>query len=199
MNKQEFTDALRAKLWQLSESEREAQIEYYTEMIDDRIEDGMTEYEAVAELEPPDIIANHILQELPLSTLVKTSIKQKSDGWTAFRILLLVVLCPIWIPLLCAAVAIVLSVIVVIWSIVLALFCVVLALVVCGIFIALAPVLFTLAWGVGPVVMTTAAGLILVGVGALMLIISVYAFKGAVCSCKGIFKGIKSLFIRKEK
>ena len=46
MNKQEFLYELKGKLWALSEEEKKSSLEYYTEMIDDRMEDGLSEEEA---------------------------------------------------------------------------------------------------------------------------------------------------------
>ena len=50
MNKTEFLDALRHALGKLPSYEVEQSIAFYAEMIDDRIEDGMSEQEAVAAL-----------------------------------------------------------------------------------------------------------------------------------------------------
>ena len=49
MNKTEFLDALRHALGKLPSYEVEQSIAFYAEMIDDRIEDGMSEQEAVAQ------------------------------------------------------------------------------------------------------------------------------------------------------
>lgn len=53
MNKQQFVEALNALLAALPVEERARLISYYTEMIDDRIEEGMPEAEAVAALGDP--------------------------------------------------------------------------------------------------------------------------------------------------
>ena len=50
MNKQTFVEELRARLAALPEDEREKLIDYYGEMIDDRVEEGLSEEEAVAAL-----------------------------------------------------------------------------------------------------------------------------------------------------
>ena len=47
MNKSEFLNSLEEKLKELPKDEIRKTIDYYDEMIDDRIEDGMTEEEAV--------------------------------------------------------------------------------------------------------------------------------------------------------
>ena len=50
MNKQEYLASLRAALACLPESEIEESVAFYTEMIDDRVADGLTEEEAEAEI-----------------------------------------------------------------------------------------------------------------------------------------------------
>ena len=52
MNKTEFLDALRHALGKLPSYEVEQSIAFYAEMIDDRIEDGMSEQEAVRRRTP---------------------------------------------------------------------------------------------------------------------------------------------------
>ena len=48
MNKQEFLSALQNALAGLPKKDRQKTLAFYSEMIDDRMEDGMTEEEAVA-------------------------------------------------------------------------------------------------------------------------------------------------------
>ena len=61
MNKTEFLDALRHALGKLPSYEVEQSIAFYAEMIDDRIEDGMSEQEAVAALGSVHAIAAQIV------------------------------------------------------------------------------------------------------------------------------------------
>ena len=62
MNRQELLDALRQRLSNLSESEVRRQLERFAEMIDDRVEMGMKETDAVAALGDPDkLIADSLL------------------------------------------------------------------------------------------------------------------------------------------
>jgi uncharacterized membrane protein len=49
MTKQEFLDRLAKKI---PKDEREERLAFYSEMIDDRMEEGMTEAEAVASIDP---------------------------------------------------------------------------------------------------------------------------------------------------
>ena len=99
MTKADFLQLLERALAQLPEEERQANLEYYSELLDDMLEEGMTEAEATAKLGSPSQIAQSILQEVPLGKLVSTRMKPKS-GWTPLAIVLAVVGSPVWVPLL---------------------------------------------------------------------------------------------------
>ena len=43
MKKREFLDRLKASLWAMPEADKERSADYYAEMIDDRMEDGLSE------------------------------------------------------------------------------------------------------------------------------------------------------------
>ena len=103
MTKADFLQLLERALAQLPEEERQANLEYYSELLDDMLEEGMTEAEATAKLGSPSQIAQSILQEVPLGKLVSTRMKPKS-GWTPLAIVLAVVGSPVWVPLLLAGV-----------------------------------------------------------------------------------------------
>ena len=102
MTKADFLQLLERALAQLPEEERQANLEYYSELLDDMLEEGMTEAEATAKLGSPSQIAQSILQEVPLGKLVSTRMKPKS-GWTPLAIVLAVVGSPVWVPLLLLA------------------------------------------------------------------------------------------------
>lgn len=61
MTKREFLDRLERCLAALDAGEKASTVEFYEEQIDDRIDDGMTEEQAVASLESPEDIAASIL------------------------------------------------------------------------------------------------------------------------------------------
>ena len=50
MNKQQFTDRLKRKLSDLPASEINDRVAFYSEMIDDKIEEGFSEEDAVADV-----------------------------------------------------------------------------------------------------------------------------------------------------
>ena len=79
MDKLNFLMALEEALSQLPEEDRRASIEYYTEIIDDRMEEGMSEADAVASLGSVEKIAEQILMDMPLGKLVKSKVKKGKD------------------------------------------------------------------------------------------------------------------------
>ena len=197
MTKADFLRLLERALMQLSEEERRKNLEYYSELLDDMMEEGMTEAEATARLGSPNQIAQSILQEMPLGKLVSTRMKPKS-GWTPLAIVLAVVGSPVWVPLLLAGVAVMLAVFVSIWALGFAVVAVVLALAVA---VVAAPII-----AIRAAVLTLPLGLILLGAGLVLLGLCVLGGMMAVELCKLLWQltvwlahKIKGLFIRKEE
>lgn len=65
MTKQAFIDALTKGLSSLSKEDREQIVEYYSEMISDRMEDGLSEEAAIEDVGSWEDIAQQILLEFP--------------------------------------------------------------------------------------------------------------------------------------
>ncbi len=65
MNRTEFIAELTAAIRDLSKDDVARVLEYYGEMIDERVEDGMSESEAVAALGSVDAIAAQIMKDIP--------------------------------------------------------------------------------------------------------------------------------------
>ena len=99
MDKQEFLSKLRAKLFGLPQKELEERLSFYSEMIDDRIEEGLSEETAVKELGAVYEVAGQIIAEIPLSKLVKERIKPKR-ALNVWEIVLLAIGSPIWLSLM---------------------------------------------------------------------------------------------------
>ena len=117
MKREEFTEALKLALKDLPEQEIQSSLAYFNEMIDDRIDEGMTEEEAVADLGRVDEIAAKLLAEnQTLVERVKDKLipKRRLAIW---EIILLILGFPIWGSLLLAAVAILFSMLVAVASI----------------------------------------------------------------------------------
>ena len=69
MNKQEFLMRLREGLSGLLQNEIEERLTFYSEMIDDRIEEGLSEEQAIGEIGDIDEIIRKSLQTFRLPCL----------------------------------------------------------------------------------------------------------------------------------
>ena len=197
MLKEEFLAQLRGGLAGLPQEDLEERLAFYSELLDDMMEEGMTEAEATAKLGSPNQIAQSILQEMPLGKLVSTRMKPRS-GWTPLAIVLAVVGSPVWVPLLLAGVAVVLALFVSIWALGFAAVAVVIALAVA---VVAAPII-----AIRVAVLTLPVGLMLLGAGLVLLGLCVLGGLMAVELCKLLWQltvwlahKIKGLFIRKEE
>lgn len=112
MNKQEYISRLNELLACLPADHRLESISFYEEMIDDRMEDGMTEEQAVAALDAPGIAAEKILDDLPAvpRVVVKTRRKSRALLWGAA-----IIGSPLWVALTLAFAAAVLGIYFCIW------------------------------------------------------------------------------------
>ena len=111
MTKAEFLSELRRSLSGMPERDVARSLDYYAEMIDDRIEDGIPEEEAVAGLGDINECVAQIMSETPISRMVKeikSKPKRKLHTW---EIVLIAVGSPVWAPLLLAFVIVLLSLI----------------------------------------------------------------------------------------
>ena len=126
MDKQAFLDALWQALQDLPQDDVLESLEYYEEILDDSMEDGMTEQEAVAQLGSPLEVAQRIRMDMPLTTLVRARAKRRH--MRAWEIVLLILGSPVWLPVLLSVVLILLSVYIVIWAILICLYVVAAAL-----------------------------------------------------------------------
>ena len=198
MDKRDFLDRLRKGLSGLPRDDIEERIAFYGEMIDDRMEEGLSEAEAVSAVGTVDEIVAQIVEDTPFVKIAKERLKPKrrlSGG----EILLLALGSPIWLSLLIAAFAVVLSIYVSLWAVVIALHATgiaVAATAVAGFVCATVLILFgNLPLGL----FMLGASLICAGLSILMFFAFNQATRGIIALGKLIFIGIKRCFIRKER
>ena len=131
MTKYDFLDLLKQKLSGLPEDDMNERLTFYGEMIDDRMEEGLTEEEAVAAIGDAEDIVSQILEDTPLTKLVKQKMKpgRKRKTWET---VLLVLGFPVWFSLLAAAFVVVFSLYVSLWSIIISLWACVASLGACS-------------------------------------------------------------------
>ncbi len=133
MNKQEYLNALRDALEKQSISNIDNMIEYYDEMICDRMEDGMSEEDAVNSMDSITDIVHEAVLDKSVPTLVKEKVKKsrdkaKSEGKEWIWILLAVLGFPVWFPLVLTFAILLFVFFLVFWILVGTLFIIVLAL-----------------------------------------------------------------------
>lgn len=196
MNKAQFLDALRRGLSQLPPEEIDKQLAYYSELIDDMVEDGMTEYEAVEHLGSVQEIYENILLDMPLPLLVKSKSKPKG-GWSALAIILVVLGFPVWFSILAALFAVVLAVYVSIWAVGISVFAAVLAIAVAAVVLAVFFFILLLK-NIPAAILALGVGFVLAAIALLLGIGAFYLCKGIVKATAAMGRGIKRLFIRKE-
>ena len=198
MLKQEFLNALRAGLTGLPQADIEERLNFYAEMIDDRMEEGVPEEEAVAAVGPVDGIVSQVVEETPLTKIVKERVKPKRR-LKAGEIVLLVLGSPIWLSLLIAAFAVVFSLYVVLWALLICLWAVFVSFVVAA-FACIAAGVVWLVQGKGPTGLAAiAAGLVLAGLSIFLFFACKAASKGVVKLTGKIARGIKKCFMKKEE
>ena len=107
MNKTEFLQRLRNRLSGLPQDDIEERLSFYAEMIEDRIEEGFTEDEAVAAVGSVNDIAAQIVSDIPLTKIVNAKVKPKRR-LKVWEIVLLALSLPIWLFLAIAMLAVIL-------------------------------------------------------------------------------------------
>ena len=198
MNKQDFIASLRASLSGLPKQDVEDRLNFYSEMIDDRIEEGLTEQEAVLAIGSVTTVSSQIIADIPLSKIAKEKIKPKR-GLRAWEILLLALGSPIWLSLLIAAFAVLFSLYVSIWSVIVSLWAVFASLVACAAGVIIAGIVFI-------VVGHALTGVCMIGAALVCAGLSIFSFFGCKAATKGLLwltkklaLGIKKCFVKKEE
>ncbi len=198
MNKAEFLQKLDAGLAGLSRKDREEQLNFYSEMIDDRMEEGLAEEDAVAAIGSVKEIISQIVTERYYASLSAPPKKERSR-LPVWAIVLLIVGSPIWISLAAAAFSVIVAVYASIWSVVASLWAVFGALVGTGVGVILGGILYSIFVNVTAGLCLIAGGLVCAGLSIFMFYGCIWTTKGTVWLTKLIFVGIKRCFVRKEK
>ena len=197
MTKNEFITCLEDRLSSLPKEDAEKAIEYYSEMIDERIEDGLSEEEAVNDIGSIDDIVLNIVDDIALPKLIKTKVK-KGRSIKAWEIVLLVLGAPVWLPILISVIAILLSIYIVLWSIVLVFYSITLSFAVAPI-AGIVGMAMSCAYGnVAQGLMFLSAGLVLAGFAILFFHLSTLMAKGVIIIGKKFVLAIKRCFVKKE-
>lgn len=197
MRRSEFLTELKTRLSGLPVDDAQDALGYYEEMINDRMDSGMSEEEAVAELGTPAEVASAVLGEISLYKLVKARIRPKEKRSTTAKVLLWVG-SPIWLSLAIVAIAVVLSLYASIWAVVVSLWASIAALWGCALGAVAGLGLFIYTGYPLTAFALFACGLVCAGIAILLGISSKYVVKAMVWLTKMLGLGIKRCFVRKE-
>lgn len=99
MNKNEFINLFYQKLDGLPKKEIDDRLNFYLEIIDDKIEEGKTEEQAILEIGNVEDIADEVLNDISVISIVKENIKPKKK-FKLIHLILIILSFPIWLPVI---------------------------------------------------------------------------------------------------
>lgn len=180
VNKQEFLAQLSAGLSGLPVEDREERLAFYEEMIDDRVEESASQEEAIRGIGTVEELVSQTVSEIPLTRLVKEKITPKRR-LAVWEIVLLVLGSPIWLSLLLAVLAVMVSLYAVLWTAIICLWAAEAAICAC----ALAGIAAGLFFACNGNLLT---GIAVIGAGIACAGLGVFLFRGCLEATKGIWR-----------
>lgn len=196
MTKIEFLTELRKNLCGLPQDEIEDRINFYEEMINDRIDEGKTEEEAVADIGTTDEAVRVIASQTKMSTLVKERIKPKRPI-SGFEIALIVLGFPLWLPLLMVGFVLLLVAYLLLWIYVIVTYSIEAGLI--GSFVTGIIAFFGSVNAGNPSMVSLGFSLLSLGIGCFFVFACIAATRYNIKISKRLFLGIKSKFIKGGK
>ena len=195
MNKQAFMDQLRNSLSGMSQEDIRRSLEFYSEAIDDRMEEGMTEDEAVAQLGSLEEVVSQIMSEAAPKIAAQKP-KRKLSAW---EIVLLVLGSPIWLSLLIAVFAVAISVYAVVWSVIISLWAAAVSVASCAVVGVLVFVLYLVLGHTWQGIAMLGAGLLCAGLAIFFIYGCLQATKGTVFLTKKTLLAVRSCMLRRRE
>lgn len=209
MTKLKFLLELEKKLSVLPQQDIEEQLTFYCEMIEDRVEEGISEEEAVALIGTVEDIAAQILsehtvgapiygEEMVTAEELPAAEEKVKHTFKTWELVLLIAGSPIWFSLLIAILAIGFSLVVSLWAVVVSLWAVFVALVACAAALPIAAVYFIC-------IDYVLSGLAVIGTSLVCGGLAIFFFYGCKLATKGMALltklaaiSLKKCFHRKE-
>ncbi len=185
MTKTEFIEKLKSRLSFLPPDDVNERLTFYGEMIDDRMEEGLSEEEAVDGVGSIDDIVSQTVSDTSLVKLVKEKIKpkRKLKGWETA---LIIIGSPMWLPLLITFFSVFLALYITVWAVIAAFWAVFAAFAAYGV--------YGIVYGTLSLFGSPDAGHFApLGAGLALAGLSVFVFFGCLNATKGILKLTKKL------
>jgi uncharacterized membrane protein len=211
MTKLKFLLELEKKLSALSQEDIEERLTFYSEIIEDRVEEGISEEDAVAQIgnieeiaaqilaehtaEPPPCSGEKVtVEEFPVAGEQKP--KRTHKTW---ELVLLIAGSPIWFSLLIAVLAVLFSLFAASWAIAISLWAVLVSLVACAVALPIAAVYFICTGYVYSGLVVIGASLVCGGLGILFYYGCKWTTKGTALLTKVAAISVMKRFRRKEE
>ena len=204
MSKKEFIDELRMKLSKLNNIDIEERLRFYEEMINDRMEDGFSEDEAISGIGTIDEIYLQISQSAPKSHLTLDKARQKPKSRNNKKVIILSSTAIIWVPVLIALgasaigvavslVATVLSLYATLWALVVSAWSIFAAFAISAPAGALIGIFNVFSGDALPGIAVIGGGIMAAGLAIFAFYGALYATKGSTILTKKSFSGISKL------
>lgn len=198
MNKFEFIETLKKGLRDLPNDEITERISFYSEIIDDRIDEGLSEEEAVEMIGSVDKIIEEIISEMSLSKQVIKKIKPKRK--VSVKALIVIILgSPIWLSLLMVIVAILFTIFLSLWSIIVSLWACFVSFIACGLASSILGLIYIFSNNTLPGVFLISVTFVLLGLAVFLYYGSKYCTKWLCIATKKIILGTKRSLVKKEE
>jgi len=197
MTKQEFLERLRAGLSGLPEADIEEQLRFYSEMIDDRMEDGLSEEESVKQTGDPAQIAARIISETPITRLVREKVKNRRP-MGALGIILIVLGFPLWFPLAITIFAVLFSISITIFAILFSLWATDFAMALSSPTLFVGSIIYFIHANITHGFLSLSASFVMAGLAILMFFACKVLSKFTINLLRDLVLGIKRLILGKE-
>jgi uncharacterized membrane protein len=198
MTKGEFLCELRKRLTGLPSDDIEERVNFYSEMIDDMMEEGLSENEAIEKIGGAQRVADSIIADTPLRKIIKERMKPKREI-TPWIIVLIVLGFPIWFSIFAAAVSVAISVIAVIISVVASLWAVTVSLGACAIGGVVSLAAFCISGNILQGLFVFGCGLVCGGLSIIMTFVCTKITKWLFKLIKMVILKIKTMFVKEKR
>lgn len=182
MNKKEFLSQLKRKLSGLKKQDINESLNFYSEIIDDKVEDGASVDDAISSLGSLDEIVLQIKENASNGDYNEVSYSPQKRALKPLEIVLLALGSPIWLSLLISLGAVVFSVLVSVWAVVVCLWACLVAFLVSAVAGVLAVIVYS-------IVGNALFGITCLGVGLIFAGIAIFTVIG----CKKLTIGVAIL------
>ena len=201
MNKKEYLEKLRKALNDISITNVESCVEYYSEMIDDRIEDGMSEEDAVNSMESIESIVEASRLEKPMPVLVKEKVQKSKEeagknGHGTLWMVLAIIGFPVWFPLLMVLGVILLALYIILVVLVLTFFLVEIAIALAALGCLVLPIAAFATLSLPSAILCIGGFLLLAGLTTLLWKPIVLLAKGTIKIFTGFIRKLKKLIFK---